>query len=105
MAKTKSQKLVAQFIAKEFKPTSVGAWLLDFESELGELAKEWLKGSDYGRGELELQEGWADEMGDVFFVMLALAEITDVDLEESLRKAIAKYEQRIESTGTAASGK
>jgi len=104
MSKPKSQKLVAEFIAKEFKPTSVGAWLLDFESEVGELAKEWLKGSDYGRGELELQEGWAEEMGDVFFVLLALAEITDVDLEEALGKAINKYERRIENTGSAASG-
>ena len=70
MSKTKVQKEVAAFIAKEFKPTTVGAWLLDFKSELGELAKEWLKASDYGRGEFTPGEGWAKEMGMCFLCYL-----------------------------------
>lgn len=105
MSKSEAQKLVAAFIAKEFKPTTVGAWLLDFESELGELAKEWLKDSDYGRGDFVKGKGWDEEMGDVFFVLLALAEVTDVDLEEALAKVMAKYRKRIETMGTAASGR
>ena len=41
----------------------------------------------------------------MFFVLLALAEVTDVDLEEALGKVMAKYKKRIETTGTAASGR
>jgi NTP pyrophosphatase (non-canonical NTP hydrolase) len=79
------QKMVAEFIGAKLKPTPAHAWLLDLESEVGELAKEWLKDSDYGRGNLELGDGWAEE--------------TDVDLEASLRLVLKKYGRRIEQHG------
>ena len=93
------QQLVRKFMASELQPTPAHAWLLNLESEVGELAKEWLKGSDYGRGELALGEGWAEEMGDVLFSLLALAEETDVDLEASLRLVLKKYTRRINEHG------
>jgi NTP pyrophosphatase (non-canonical NTP hydrolase) len=99
------QKLVAGFMARELKPTSEHAWLLDLESEVGELAKEWLKGSDYGRGDFSPTDGWNEEMGDVLFALLALAESSDVDLEASLRLVLKKYANRIRETGQSGSGK
>lgn len=98
------QKLVADFVAAELKPTEAHAWLLDLESEVGELAKEWLKGSDYGRGEFRASEDWAEEMGDVLFALLALAERTEVDLEAALRVVLKKYARRIAEHGDAGSG-
>ena len=97
------QKMAADFAEVKLKPTEAHAWLLDLQSEVGELAKEWLKGSDYGRGELELGEDWAEEMGDVLFALLALAERTDVDLEAALRRVLKKYARRIEERGNAGS--
>lgn len=98
------QKLVRDFMRSELKPTPAHAWLLDLESEVGELAKEWLKDSDYGRGELALGEAWAEEMGDVLFALLALAEETGVDLEASLRVVLKKYARRIKQHGHSGSG-
>ncbi len=86
------------------QPTPAHAWLLDLESEVGELAKEWLKDSDYGRWELAPGEGWAEEMGDVLFALLALAEETGVDLEASLRLVLKKYARRIDDHGHTGSG-
>jgi NTP pyrophosphatase (non-canonical NTP hydrolase) len=99
MSLSELQKLVRDFSQAKLKPTPAHAWLLDLESEVGELAKEWLKGSQYGRAELELGEAWAEEMGDILFALLALAEETGVDLEASLRRVLKKYAQRIAEHG------
>ena len=98
------QDMVRKFMGAKLQPTPAHAWLLDLESEVGELAKEWLKDSDYGRGELKLGDGWSEEMGDVLFALLALAEETEVDLEASLRLVLKKYAQRIEDHGHSGSG-
>ena len=98
------QQMVNKFMAAKLQPTPAHAWLLDLESEMGELAKEWRKDSDYGRGELALGDGWAEEMGDVLFALLALAKETDVDLDATLRLMLKKYARRIDELGHSGSG-
>ena len=45
-----------------------------------------------------------DEIGDVLFATLALAEELDVDAEAALAESLAKYEARLDADGTAGSG-
>jgi NTP pyrophosphatase (non-canonical NTP hydrolase) len=87
----------------------VDAWISRFEEgywpplvnlarlteEVGELARELnhrygakLKKADEGERELAL------EMADVLFVLLALANEQQIDLDEALERTLAKYETR-----------
>lgn len=69
--------------------------LLDLVSEFGELAKEYLKATDYGRKQFIAGEEWELEVGDAFFALIALANDTEIDLSDALLKALGKYQTRI----------
>ena len=98
------QSKVAEFVRDHNLETSVEARLLDLVSEVGELSKEVLKGSGYGKEEFSSSTEWESELGDVFFSLVALANLTDVDMEKSLNEALEKYRERIESSGDSGSG-
>ena len=89
------QTRIAQFIQEHDLETSVEARLLDLLAELGELAKEVLKGSEYGQIPFTETQAWEEEMGDVFFSLACLAYSTNVDLEEALDKVLEKYQARL----------
>lgn len=77
------------------------ARLLDLCAELGELAKEWLKDTQYGKQPLGQAptENWQAELGDVLFSLLCLANESGVDAEQALDHALERYRQRIEKAG------
>ena len=83
----------------------VHARTLDLTSEVGELAKEALKGTEYGREEFNPPRGWENELGDVFFSLLCLANSTGVELETALEGALRKYRGRCEDGSDAGSGR
>ena len=87
------------------EPMPVYARLLDIESEMGELAKEYLKHSKYGTKEFELDEEFQMEFGDVLYSLLSLADELNIDAEECLDRAIKKYQARIDKNKTMGSGK
>ena len=65
MAQTTQQK-VAAFVARHNLQTTPETRLLDLASEVGELAKEALKSSAYGRQPAApAGTAWQQEMGDV----------------------------------------
>ncbi len=69
------------------------------------MSKEYLKGTDYGREPFEEPtDGWQDELGDVLFSLVCLANSTDVNLEAALQTALNKYEERLRLEGDAGSG-
>jgi NTP pyrophosphatase (non-canonical NTP hydrolase) len=70
--------------------------LLDLVSEIGEVSKEILKSSDYGKREYEVNESLELEVGDLFFSLVTLANSLQIDLEEALEKVLMKYRSRIE---------
>ena len=84
---------------------SVRDRMLDLTSEVGELAKEILLNTDYGNCDFYPTNAWADELGDVFFSLICLANTTEVNLSKSLSYAIAKYQARLNIQGEAGSGK
>ena len=69
--------------------------VLDTMSELGEVAKEILKMSDYGRKPVEYREEIKSELGDVLYSLITIANTFDIDLEDALKQVIEKYEKRL----------
>jgi NTP pyrophosphatase (non-canonical NTP hydrolase) len=75
---------------------------LDLLSELGEVAKEILKSTNYGSRGPEYREEIKEELGDAFYSLINLANHYSVDLEEALALVLQKYEKRL-SKGSAGS--
>jgi len=97
------QNSVLDFVNQHNLEIPVRDRMLDLTSEIGELAKEIIKASDYGRQDFQSNDAWHDELGDVFFSVICLANSTNTDLLETLAKALKKYQTRIESRGNAGS--
>lgn len=99
-----NQARVARFIEHHDLATEPTYRLLDLVAEVGELSKDALTSSSYGQHpeRLTMTE---DELGDVLFATLALAEGLGIDAEEALDVALDKYEQRLDAGNTPASGR
>ncbi|NHN60382.1 MULTISPECIES: MazG-like family protein [Halorussus] len=99
----KAQEKVAAFFAEHDIEGEPAYQILDLASEVGEIAKDAADSTDYGAAPEDL-EVKTDELGDVLFSLLAVAESLDVDADDALDEALAKYEARIEETGDPGSG-
>jgi NTP pyrophosphatase (non-canonical NTP hydrolase) len=93
------QDRVARFVAEHDLEAGVEIRLLDLLSELGEVAKEVLKGNQYGTSALVQTEAWEEELADVFFALICLANTTGVDLNRGLQKVLEKYALRVQTKG------
>ena len=96
---TALQKSVARFVRKHRLKTDVAHRLLDAASELGELSKEFLTGTAYGRKPFAKSDAWVEELGDVLSSLLCVANSTGVDADRAVKLALAKYERRIRRSG------
>jgi NTP pyrophosphatase (non-canonical NTP hydrolase) len=95
---------VAEFVEAHGLETGIAHRLLDLVSEIGEVSKEVLKSTQYGKVEFHRSENWEPELGDVLFSLICVANATSVDLEEALLKVLHKYEKRIKERQDAGSG-
>lgn len=86
------------------KPMPIAARFMDIQSEMGELAKEYLKHSKYGTTNFELEDEFKMEYGDVLYAFLSLGCEVGLDAEECLDKVLAKYQARIDKNKTMGSG-
>lgn len=87
--------VVGRFVSENGLSQEPHVRLHGLVSEVGELAKEILKGTAYGKAPFVPSEEWSMELGDVLFSVLALAAATDVDLQATLVNALEKYSDRI----------
>ncbi|MCP5100043.1 MAG: nucleotide pyrophosphohydrolase [Chloroflexi bacterium] len=78
-----------------------GVYALDLISELGEVAKEILLATEYGKRPFPNQpiETMSGEMGDALYSLCLLATAVNVDLEEALTVTLQKYESRWQAKG------
>ena len=81
------------------------ARLLDLMSEVGEVAKDALKATRYGEEPSHVRDEWHEELADVFFSLISLANATGVNLDTALEAALAKYQDRLGRRGDAGSGR
>ena len=72
---------------------------LDLVSEVGEVAKEVLLSTGYGRRAPRSRPQLADELGDALYSLLTLAEACGVDAGAALDAALEKYERRLTERG------
>ena len=72
---------------------------IDLTSEVGELGKEILNGSDYGTKEFAATDNLELELGDTFFSLIQVANELGIDLDTALNKVLEKYENRFTSSG------
>ena len=99
------QDQVAEFVACHGLETGVAYRMLDVISEIGELSKELLKATGYGSGEFQPGERWEEELGDVLFSLICVANSTGVNLEQAVSKVLEKYRKRLASRQDAGSGR
>lgn len=89
-----AQDRVATFLADNDLRADPAYRLLDLSAEVGELAADAAKSTDYGADPEALTVS-EDELGDALFALLALAEELDVDAGEALATSLTKYETRM----------
>ena len=77
---------------------------IDLLSEIGELGKEILKATRYGKVSFENNDRIKEEYGDCLFSLLAMAFETDIDPEDALNTVLEKYKKRYEKSGQIGSG-
>ena len=99
------QERVAGFVDMHALRASAEARVMDLVSEVGEVAKEVLKATRYGEQPFAASQAWEEELADVFFSLICLANATNVDLERALDGALEKYRQRLAGRGEAGSGR
>lgn len=90
------QRKVEEFIEKYQLKHRPEIATLDLVSEIGEIAKEILEMSDYGKKEPKYREELKSEIGDALYSLINLANYYNIDLEEVLEMALKKYEQRLQ---------
>jgi len=77
-----------------FDWTEPGPVIDKLQEELGEVRQELAVGSNAATGAEANRLRLVDEIGDVLFVCVNLARLTDVDYSQALRGANAKFERR-----------
>jgi len=93
-----SQDRVAAFVDEHDMDADPAYRVLDLAAEVGEIAADAAKSSDYGDAPDELSVS-EDELGDALFALLATAESLDIDAEAALETSLAKYEHRVDESG------
>ena len=76
---------------------------LDLSSEVGEICKEILKGTQYGNQGFQTTANLELEMGDVYFSLLIMAASVNLDLEIALEKSVKKMRDRLGQSDQAGS--
>ncbi len=77
---------------------------IDLSSEVGELGKELLKATDYGKAAFRMTADTEQEFGDCLFSLIALSGELGIDPASALDSALAKYKRRFDAKGRIGSG-
>lgn len=93
------QEAVQKFAHENNLNSPIEYRVLDMMSELGEVAKEILKMSNYGTQEMQYRDELKMELGDTLYSLITIANTYDVDLEDALNSVLKKYSQRLEQGG------
>ncbi len=89
------QEKIKKFCKKNNLESPAEYRVLDTMAELGEVAKEILKMSDYGKKPIEYRKELKSEIGDLLYSLITIANYFDIDLEDALNLVLEKYEKRL----------
>ncbi len=90
------QEQVKKFCRENNLNAPVEHRVLDLVSEVGEVAKEILKMSHYGKKPIEYREELKSELGDVLYSLISIANSFDIDMEGALNEVLEKYRKRMQ---------
>lgn len=93
------QTMAARFAQEHNLDHDPGVYALDLMSEVGEVAKELLLASDYGRRPAKPTPNLSAELGDALYSLCLLATAVGVELDSALPETLEKYEQRWQAKG------
>lgn len=94
------QGLVSEMVKRYGLETTPELRYVDLTTEVGELGKELLKGSDYGKKTLEKTDNLESEMGDTLFSLTCIANSLNIDLQTALVNVMKKYQKRFNEKGS-----
>ena len=90
------QKKIKDFCQENDLNCNIQSRILDIISELGELSKEILKSTQYGKIHSRVvSDNIMTEIGDVYFSLICLTNQLEVDAESAINMAIDKYKARL----------
>jgi len=98
------QKAVEDFICKYRLQSNETIRYMDLVSEVGELGKEIIKSTNYGKNDFTNNASIAGEIGDCLFSLLALCRELGIGAQEALNISLTKYETRFSQTRNIGSG-
>ena len=93
------QNLVKEFMDDYQLHTDAQTRFVDLVSEVGELGKEILLATDYGKQNYAPSPALSGEVGDCLFSLLALCCQTGIDAQQALEQALSKYRTRFAQKG------
>ena len=99
------QGLVSEMVNRYGLETTPELRYIDLTAEVGELGKELLKGSNYGKKTLEKTDNLESEMGDTLFSLTCIANSLNIDLQTALVNVMKKYQKRFNEKGSIGSEK
>ena len=98
------QKLISDFNKKYSVHADIKTRYIDLVSEVGELGKELLQSTCYGKSDFIQINEIADEIGDCLYSLFTLCNELNIDSRESVIRVLAKYELRYQQKGEIGSG-
>lgn len=90
------QKRIKEFTTTHNLDSSPEIRMLDIVTEVGEIAKEIIKSTDYGSKPFQAKEELKPELGDAIFSIAVLANQLNIDLDEAVEMVLEKYERRLQ---------
>ena len=91
--------LISSFMENYNLHCSVAARYIDLVSEVGELGKEILSSTEYGKSAYCRTQKAEEEIGDCLFSILALCNEMGIHPETALNQVLEKYRKRFEEKG------
>lgn len=92
------QKQIQKFVEETNWDSPPEHRVLDLVSEAGEVAKEVLTITKYGKEPLAKNENLTSELGDTLYSLIVVANKFDINLEEALDLVLKKYQERLKNT-------
>lgn len=89
------QQKIKKFVDDNNWDSSPESRVLDLVSEAGEVAKEILKITNYGKKPVAKNDNLTLELGDTFYSLIVIANKFDISLEDALDMVLKKYQKRL----------
>lgn len=96
---TNIQSIVGEMVSRYDLETTPELRYIDLTSEVGELGKELLKSTEYGKEKFNKTEKTETEIGDILFSLTCIANSLQIDLVQSLINSMKKYQKRFKEKG------